>query len=131
VSTVTFADSDVARVISVPIVADAAPEDDKTVNLTLSGRAARRWGPKPVVLTIVDDDRPLAPPISSRSAARSASSGSGLVLSNLGEDLPPAAAPSTSRNAERHSVRRGWPQPSDPAQICAVTNRPERSPTPT
>jgi uncharacterized delta-60 repeat protein len=129
VSTVTFADGDTSpRVIPVPILTDAAPEDDKTVNLTLSepGGCAALGSQSSAVLTIVDDDRPITPPISfTVGGAVTGLEGAGLVLSNLGEDLPVGNGAFTFSQALPTGVPydvRVATQPSDPAQICIVIN---------
>jgi uncharacterized delta-60 repeat protein len=60
-ATVFFADGDdAARVIKVPIIADAADEPDESVNLTLSqpGGCAQLGSQAATVLTIADDDLP-------------------------------------------------------------------------
>jgi uncharacterized delta-60 repeat protein len=129
VSTVTFADGDTSsRVIPVSIVADDTPEDDKTVNLSLSepGGCAALGTQTNAVLTIVDDDRPIETPTSfTVGGTVNGLEGSGLVLGNLGEDLPTGNGAFTFSQAMPTGIPydvRVVTQPSDPAQICTVTN---------
>lgn len=56
--TVTFADGETSKTISIPIVDDASNEPNETINITLSqvGGMAVPGDPMTAVLTIVDDD---------------------------------------------------------------------------
>ena len=56
--TVSFADGETSKAVSIPIVNDALDEDDETVNLALSDPTggAVIGSPSTAVLTIVDDD---------------------------------------------------------------------------
>ena len=90
--TVSFADGETqARTVEVPFVLDAIAEPDESVNLTLSNvRGCAALGAQTsAVLTIVDNDRPLAQSAFSVGGTVTGILGSGLVLrhATTGENL--------------------------------------------
>ena len=128
-TTIQWGDGDTAaRVVPIPIIQDDAPEPDKTVNLTLSnpGGCASLGTQDTSVLTITDDDRPVTLPDSfTVGGTVSGLEGSGLVLNNIGEQLPVTGNAFTFAQ----EFGSGIPyevtvatQPTNPAQACTVTN---------
>jgi uncharacterized delta-60 repeat protein len=130
-TTVTFADGDTSpRVVPVPILADELAEPDKTVTLTLSDPACVTLGAlTSAVLTIADDDRPpiVAPPVPQYTIGGTVTGleGTGLTLRRSGEQITPGNGPFVFEA----TVLDGFPyivtvaaQPSDPAQVCTITN---------
>ena len=126
--TVFFGDGDSApRAIGIPMVQDTTPgEPDKTVNLALTqpGGCAALGAQASAVLTIRDDDPP--PPAATFTLGGIVSGlvGSGLVLTDLGEDLPIAANGSFTFT---HPLANGLPysvsvktHPTQPSQVCSL-----------
>ena len=128
--TVSFADGETQpRTVEVPFVLDAIAEPDESVNLTLSNvRGCAALGAQTsAVLTIVDNDRPLAQSAFSVGGTVTGILGSGLVLrhATTGENLATGNGPFTFLQVLpvgfSYNVSVGT-QPSNPSQICTVTN---------
>jgi uncharacterized delta-60 repeat protein len=131
-TTVTFADGETTpQAVTIPITQDLLAEDDKTVNVTLSDPVCTTLGAQSsTVLTIVDDDRPPPPPVDPPTFTVGGTvtglEGHGLVLDSLGSSTPvdangPFQLPGTVGDGLLYDVR-VVAQPTDPVQICTVTN---------
>lgn len=126
---VLFADGEVgSRVVHVPIILNDIEEPDKTLNLTLSepGGCATLGEQRTATLTILDDDRPIIRTNYTVGGTVTGLEGSGLTLSNFGEDLGitssgPFVFSRRYGNALQYDVRVKT-QPTNPAQVCIVTN---------
>ena len=130
--TVRFADGDTApRLVKVNLLANTLVEPDKTVNLTLSdpGGCAALGQQATAILTIQDDDGAPPPPPTSFKIGGTVSglAGSGLVLRNIGSNdfavtgNGPFTFSIPIANGVPYSVAVAM-QPTNPAQICTVTN---------
>ena len=128
---VLFADGEEgSRVVDVPLVIDQTAEPDKTLKLTLSdpGGCAALGEQSTATLTIMDDDRP-ADPGATYSVGGTVTGllGSGLVLTNLGEEITPGNGPFVFSNELPGGASIPYnvqvkTQPSNPVQVCTVTN---------
>ena len=128
---VTFPDGDTTpRTVPLLILGDTIVEPDETVNLALSDPigCGTLGAPSEAVLTIVDNDTPVtAPSGHAIGGTISGLEGSGLVLRTGGsEDLTPTG---NGLFTFATRVATGIPydvrvvtQPSNPTQICTVTN---------
>ena len=130
--TVRFADGDTApRLVKVNLLANTLVEPDKTVNLTLSdpGGCAALGQQATAILTIQDDDGAPPPPPTSFKIGGTVSglAGSGLVQRNIGSNdfavtgNGPFTFSIPIANGVPYSVAVAM-QPTNPAQICTVTN---------
>ena len=128
-TTVVFADGDTSsRLVTVPILQDAAAEPDETVNLALTepGGCAVIGAESAATLTIVDDNRPIvADPAFTVGGTVTGLEGTGLALIHLSEQITPGNGPFTFTEP----LPDGFPydvrvatQPAEPLQICTVTN---------
>lgn len=126
--TVSFADGDTTpKILGVPVVHDRIAEADKALELTLSepGGCATLGTASSALLVIVDDDRPARTSFSVGGTVAGLT-GSGLVLTQGGVDLPIAT---NGAFVFAQQVGSGLPydvrvrtQPTSPAQVCAVSN---------
>ena len=128
-TSVFFADGDATqRVVEIPIIQDLiSGEPDKTVNLALSqpGGCAALGTRTTAALMIRDDD---VPPVINFTIGGTVTGlvGTGLVLNKLGEDLPIAANGAfTFKQAQSTGFSYSVTvitQPTNPLQLCTVTN---------
>ena len=123
-TTIRFGDGDTTRrAVPVEILGDAIAEDDKTVNLALSQPSCTTLGsPSSTVLTIVDDE---PDPEFTIGGTVTGLEGTGLVLKNNFEEITPANGPFEFTNTELEGDNYDVTidaQPSEPGQICTVTN---------
>ena len=126
--TVAFADGDAApKILIVPIIHDGVAEPDKTLSLTLPepGGCVTLGAQASAELTIFDDDR-APPPSFTIGGTLTGLAGTGLVLNKLGEDLPIAANGAfTFKQAQSTGFSYSVTvitQPTNPLQLCTVTN---------
>ena len=134
---VHFADGDTApRTVGIELLENSLPEADTTVDLTLSeaGGCATLGATASSVLTIQDDDRPPLPPPSIMIGGTVAGlAGTGLVLNKLGEHLPITANGAfTFKQAQSTGFSYSVTvitQPTNPLQLCTVTNGSGSPPT--
>lgn len=125
-----FREGETRRVVRVPILLDAEQEPSETVPLTLSEvRGCASLGRADATLTILDDDRPPAPPLPSYRVGGTVTglAGSGLVLEDRSRSitLPITANGSfffgpTYLAGAAYDVQVRTP-PSGPLQNCTVT----------
>jgi uncharacterized delta-60 repeat protein len=130
-TSVLFADGEEgSRAVRIPILVDDIAESDKTLNLVLSAPmgCASLGVQTSAVLTIMDDDRPIAPPQNfTVGGTVSGLVGTGLVLQEItaGSELTATNGPFTFDRALAdgipYDVRIGT-QPINPLQVCTVTN---------
>ena len=123
-TTIRFGDGDTTRrAVPVEILGDAIAEDDKTVNLALSQPSCTTLGsPSSTVLTIVDDE---PDPEFTIGGTVTGLEGTGLVLKNNFEEITPGNGPFEFTNTELEGDNYDVTidaQPSEPGQICTVTN---------
>ena len=113
--------------IWVPTGSDPLAEADETVDVVLSNPSCTTLGtPAIAVLTIVDDQQPIVPDRTfTIGGTVTGLEGTGLVLRRSGEELSPGNGPFTFTE----SLPDGFPyfvtvrtQPSEPVQVCTVTN---------
>ena len=129
--TITFADGDTSpRIVEIPILRDALSEPEETVNLTLSNpQCAFIGATTSAVVTIVDDDRVVEPPLTFTIGGMvTGLEGSGLELINLG-GADHVAVDANGPFQFPIEVAGGLPyevtvatQPGNPAQVCTVSN---------
>jgi uncharacterized delta-60 repeat protein len=125
---VRFNDGDAApRLVEIPIREDQASEPPEQFALSLAHvRCAKLGKQTRTAVTIVDDDQPPVPPAPTFTIGGTVDGleGSGLVLSNLGAELPVSANgafafPGTAANGQGYEVN-VVAQPQNPDQICIV-----------
>ena len=126
---VHFGDGQVGeRLVHIPLILDDTAEPDETMNVTLtafSGCAALGAQAASTV-TILDDDRRVAPASFTVGGTLSGLAGGSVVLDNRGEQLTLGANgaftfPTRVANGATYSVNVAT-QPSTPLQICTVTH---------
>jgi uncharacterized delta-60 repeat protein len=115
------------RLVEIPIREDLAvePPEDFTVSLA-HPRCARLGARRSAVVTILDDDQPPPPPPPAFAIGGTVDGvqGSGLVLSNLGAEVPVPgngsfAFPGTASDGQTYEVKVKT-QPRNPDQVCTV-----------
>lgn len=126
---VVFEDGDAEpRLMPLPVLPDRVAEPDKTVQLALTapGGCATLGAQASATLNLLDDDRP--PPLTAFTLGGTVTglAGSGLTLTDLGEDLGVAingsfafAQPLADGLPYTVSVKA---QPTNPSQVCSVGN---------
>jgi uncharacterized delta-60 repeat protein len=115
------------RLVEVPIREDLAAESPESFTLSLSDiRCAKLGKQRSATVTILDDDQPPLPPPPTFTLGGTVDGlqGSGLVLSNLGAELPVSANgnftfPGTATGGQTYEVNVKI-QPSNPDQLCSV-----------
>jgi uncharacterized delta-60 repeat protein len=130
-TTVRFADGEsTPRLVEIPLREDQAQESPEELTVSLSHlRCARLGAQRSAAVTILDDDQPPTTPGGSAPAFTIGGTvdglqGSGLVLSNLGAELPVSAngsftVPGTATDGQTYEVRVKT-QPHSPDQVCSV-----------
>ena len=115
------------RVVDIPIREDRAVESPETFQVSLTDpRCARLGQRRTATATILDDDQPPPPPQPAFTISGTVDGlqGSGLVLSNLGDQLPVSANgsftfPRTTSDGQPYEVNVAT-QPHHPDQVCTV-----------
>lgn len=125
---VTFADGDTTpRLVEIPIREDHAVESPEQFTVSLAHPQCATLGKqRSASVTIVDDDQPPPPPPPTFTIGGTVDGlqGSGLVLSNLGAEVPVSANgtftfPGTATSGQGYEVNVKT-QPSNPDQICTI-----------
>ncbi|HSD03595.1 MAG TPA: Calx-beta domain-containing protein, partial [Gaiellales bacterium] len=115
------------RLVEIPIREDliVEPPEDLTVSLA-HPRCARLGARRSAAVTILDDDQPPPPPPAAFTIGGTVDGlhGSGLVLSNLGAEVPVSANgsfafPGTASDGQTYEVEVKT-QPHSPDQVCTV-----------
>ena len=117
------------RLVEVPIREDLTRESPESFQVSLSHlRCAKPGKQRSASVTILDDDQPPPPPPPAFTigGAVDGLQGSGLVLSNLGAQVPVSANgsftfPGTASAGQGYEVNVKT-QPSNPSQLCTVQN---------
>ncbi|HUO74585.1 MAG TPA: Calx-beta domain-containing protein [Solirubrobacteraceae bacterium] len=117
------------RIVEIPILEDRAVESPESFQISLTDpRCARLGQRRAATAMILDDDQPAPPPAPTFTIGGTVDGlqGSGLVLSNLGTELPVSAngsftLPGTHSVGERYEVN-VKSQPRNPDQVCTVEN---------
>ena len=128
-TTVTFADGDDSpRLVELPILQDDEAEPAETFSVSLSDAQCAALGDRTSAdATILDDDTPDEQPASfTIGGTVSGLQGSGLVLDDLGTQLPVSengafTLPGTRADGLPYDVKVTH-QPSDPDQVCTVSH---------
>jgi uncharacterized delta-60 repeat protein len=132
-TTVRFAAGDAGpRLVDIPLREDRQAEPPETFTVGLShARCAALGARHRATVTIVDDDQlppPPPPPVPTFTIGGSVDGlqGSGLVLTNLGPDVPVSGDgtftfPGTATTGQPYEVAVRT-QPTNPAQVCTVQN---------
>jgi uncharacterized delta-60 repeat protein len=115
------------RLVKVPIREDLVAEPPEKFTVSLSDARCSRLGkPRSASVTILDDDQPPPPPPPAFTIGGTVDGlqGSGLVLSNLGPEVPVTANgsftfPGTASDGQAYEVNVKT-QPHNPEQICTV-----------
>lgn len=115
------------RLVDVPIREDLAAESPESFTVSLAHvRCAQLGGQRSSEVTILDDDQPPPPPPPEFTVGGTVDGlqGSGLVLSNLGDNLPVPANgsftfPRTAVTGQPYEISVAT-QPTHPDQICTV-----------
>ena len=117
------------RIVEIPIREDRAVESPETFRVSLADPRCARLGQRHAATAmILDDDQPPAPPPPAFTIGGTVDGlqGSGLVLTNLGAEVPVSANgsftfPGTAAGGQAYEVNVRT-QPSNPSQICTVQN---------
>ena len=118
------------RLVEIPIREDLAAESPESFTVSLTHpRCGRLGNARSASVTILDDDTPPAPPPPTFTIGGSVDglTGSGLVLSNLGAELPVAGNgsftfPGTASTGQTYEVNVKT-QPHNPDQVCTRAER--------
>ena len=117
------------RLVEIPIREDLSAERPENFTVSLAGvRCAGLGARRRASVTILDDDQPLPPPAPTFTIGGTVDGlqGSGLVLSNLGAELPVSGngsftLPGTHTGGKSYEVNVKT-QPHNPDQLCTVQN---------
>ncbi len=117
------------RFVEIPIVEDRAAEKSESFTVSLArARCSKLGKQKSASVTILDDDQPPPPPPPTFTIGGTVDGlqGSGLVLSNLGAEVPVTANgrftfPGTATSGQVYGVN-VKAQPRNPDQVCTVQN---------
>ena len=117
------------RFVEIPIIEDRAAERSESFTVSLArARCSKLGKQRSASVTILDDDQPPPPPPPAFTIGGTVDGlqGSGLVLSNLGAEVPVTAngiftLPGTVTSGQVYGVNIKL-QPSNPDQICTVQN---------
>ena len=117
------------RLVEIPVREDLAAERPENFTVSLAQpRCAGLGAHRSASVTILDDDQPPPPPSPMFTIGGTVDGlqGSGLVLSNLGAELPVAGNgsftfPATATNGQSYEVTVKT-QPHSPDQVCTVQN---------
>jgi uncharacterized delta-60 repeat protein len=118
---------DTPRFVEIPIHQDQAAEPPETFNVSLAdARCATLGQQHSATVRILDDDQPppTPPPTFTINGTVDGLQGSGLVLSNLGDDVPVSASgsftfPRTAVTGQPYEISVKT-QPTNPDQICTI-----------
>jgi uncharacterized delta-60 repeat protein len=117
------------RIVEIPILEDRAAESPESFRISLTGpRCARLGQRRAATAMILDDDQPAPPPPPAFTIGGTVDGlqGSGLVLTNLGTELPMSAngsftLPGTASDGQSYKLT-VKSQPRNPDQLCTVQN---------
>jgi uncharacterized delta-60 repeat protein len=117
------------RLVEIPILEDRAAESPESFTVSLAHvRCAKLRNQRSGEVTILDDDQPPLPPPPTFTIGGTVDGlqGSGLVLSNLGAELPISGngsftLPGTATDGQPYGVVVST-QPHNPDQVCTVQN---------